>query len=215
MSSYTARFFVNDKRISTAVLTRKGEFLQVYPSKQRFPSENDWRSFWQKSTMVTTKVEITQNQAVSARARPKKMMKAKKEDWVFMPTTRFKAPAGTYYIGDLCYALSDEIYDKIFGLYEYESGIYKHTNGKDFFLVDQTSYGDGCYTGSDGKEFCVDAGIIGICPTSLAEKDCDGGHIYTFTTDFLCTCREGRFTFTGENKQLIIDTRGELNNDDY
>lgn len=212
MSSLTTRFFANNNRVSTAVLTRKGEFFQVYPVKKFFPSENEWRSYWQQNTTVATRVEVETRppRASPAKAaKPKKQVKANVKDWMMRPVTKFTAPPGKYYIGDLCYALSDDIYDRIFGLYGYESGLYSHNNGKDFFLVDGTAYGDGCYPSSDGKEFAVDAGIIGICPASLAGKGGDGGHFYTFDSEVRCSFKSGRFTFDSGYNTLVIDTTGD------
>lgn len=211
MSSLTARFYANDTRISTAVYTRNGIFLQVYPTKQTFKSADEWRDFWQKSSNVLTYVKITPSPPPKERTvKEKKPKKVNSKDWVMRTTTKFTAPAGRYYIGDLCYALSDDVYDKIFGLYDYESGLYSHNNGKHFFLVDGTAFGDGCYPGSDGKEFSVDAGIIGICSAALAEKDGNGGHFYTFDSDVRCSFKNGRFTFNWDNyKSLVIDTTGD------
>lgn len=212
MSTLTTRFFANNNRVSTAVLTRKGQFLQVYPTKKFFPSENEWRSHWQQHTAAVTRVEVeTPPPRTSSpkAAKPKNAVKANTKDWTMRPVTKFTAPPGKYYIGDLCYALSDDIYDRIFGRYDYESGIYTHNNGKDFFLVDNTAYGDGCYPSSDSKEFAVDAGIIGICPASLADKGGDGGHFYTFDAEVRCSFKSGRFTFYSGRKTLVIDTTGD------
>ena len=81
--------------------------------------------------------------------------------------------SGKMYIGDLCYALSDDIYDGVWGNQgHYEDGKYETQNGE--FAMVGTAYGDGCYLGSDGMEYPVDAGIIGICDASLVNKDVHG-----------------------------------------
>lgn len=74
-----------------------------------------------------------------------------------------------FYVGDLCYALSDEVYHGVWGANNYEIGKYEY-DGKEFAMVN-TAYGDGCYLGSDLREYPVDAGIIGICDAELAKKD--------------------------------------------
>lgn len=133
-------------------------------------------------------------------------------DWTHKETYKFTAPAGKYYIGDLCYALSDSVYESIFGnLGGYESGLYQKKDSTDFFLVDNTAYGDGLYGGTDGKEFAVDAGIIGICPASMIgpEKDGDGGHIYEFKDPVKCRFSGGVFTFKSGYIRLVINTEGD------
>ena len=73
------------------------------------------------------------------------------------------------YIGDLCYALEDEVYDGVWGAHDYE---YDHYTTKDGlqFAMGSTAFGDGFYHGSDGSGFQVDAGIIGVADLRLATK---------------------------------------------
>ncbi len=49
--SKTLRFYVNTKRVSTAVRATDGYILQVYPMHQRFADEEDWKSFWEQHTV--------------------------------------------------------------------------------------------------------------------------------------------------------------------
>ena len=70
---------------------------------------------------------------------------------------------GKYFIGDICYALPDKIYDEVWGdTYKYADGCYEK------FAVHRTAYGDGCYPGTDGNKYLVDAGNIGI--TNITEQ---------------------------------------------
>ena len=201
MSVPIVRFFNNNKRVATAVYTKKGEFLQVYPEKKVFPSENNWKGYWEAACTPTFRVEEDKN------APP--VRRLKEDDWTAQEIFRFTAPAGEYYIGDLCYVLSDEVYDTIFGgLGGYDSGLYKEKGTERFFLVDNTAYGDGLYHGNDGKEFGVDAGIIGICPKSLCSKDGNGGQFYTFKEPVKCRFGKGKFEFRSGYIHLVIDTAG-------
>ena len=145
-----------------------------------------------------------------------------REDWSHKETHKTTIPPGKYYIGDLCYALSDTIYDTVFGnIGEYDSGFYKNNKNNDFFMVDNTAYGDGCYIASDGKEFCVDAGIIGVCPASMIgkgtghQKDGEGGHIYEFKDPVKCRFKSGVFTFKSESIKLVINTTDEGDDEEY
>jgi hypothetical protein len=129
--------------------------------------------------------------------------------WTFKATKTVTLPPGEYYIGDLCYALDDTIYENVFGSNDYESGLYTQTSTNRSFFVDNTAYGDGAYEGSDGKEYCVDAGIIGICNKSLMCQDGGGGHIHKFSDPVKCDFYRGVFTFNSGKKFLRINTAGE------
>lgn len=83
---------------------------------------------------------------------------------------------GKFYIGDLCYAMSDRVYDEVWGkMYKYEDGSFIDPETGLSFAMVGTAYGDGSYWGesTDGssQEFPVDAGIIGICPIELTQED--------------------------------------------
>lgn len=87
--------------------------------------------------------------------------------------------ARTVFIGDICYALDDEIYQEKWGegLKWADGEIRVHGNGNCgpvCAVVGSTAYGDGCYKGSDGIEYAVDAGNIGV--TSLAYRRRDEDH---------------------------------------
>jgi len=74
---------------------------------------------------------------------------------------------GKIYVGDICYALDDKVYDEIWGKkYNYANGKFEVSNDN-FFAVDSTAYGDGNYKGTDGKSYSVDAGVIGAVPQEL------------------------------------------------
>lgn len=231
MSPTTSRFFVNDQRVSTAVTTKNGDFLQVYPEKKVFTSEAEWRSFWEKEYMPKIRVETTSTPAPAAAAAPvapaspaKKSTRAKKDIWTIRTDKRTVVmPPGEYYIGDLCYALDDAIYDNVFGNQGgYADGLYKKNNSTDAFFVAATAFGDGCYYGCDENPFYVDAGIIGIMSKSLLKKPSkkdannllaskvgDGGHFYTFDNPVTCDFYEGRFSFSSTGQYLMIDTTGD------
>jgi|MudIll2142460700_1097286.scaffolds.fasta_scaffold124243_2 hypothetical protein len=94
-------------------------------------------------------------------------------------TRKHTFPAGSYFIGDPCYLIEDEDWDKIgdatnwFGAEffpstppppkDWDDGLY-HWNGKPCF-ASHTKYGDGCYHNASGThEFWVDSGLIGVTP---------------------------------------------------
>jgi hypothetical protein len=222
------RLFVNDNRISTAVKVKSGSVLQVYPTKRQFTSDVEWKQFWEQELKPKIIIRFSEEKTLTASpvapapapapapvARapaPKKTKRPSLKKWDITKANSFTTtlPAGTYYIGDLCYALGDDIYDCIFGGGNYEPGIYAEKGTGRAFLVNWTAFGDGEYPGSDGNKFAVDAGIIGICSQSLMEKDGNGGHMYTFKSPVCCTFkREGRFFFSDDTGRLVVDTSGD------
>ena len=209
--SQTLRLFVNDKRISTAVLTKKGSFLQVYPEKKTFDSEEKWRLSWKSVCFPEVRVE-TKEAAPSAEPPKKSSSKPSfnPKDWSYKHHLTFTAPPGKYYIGDICYVLDDLVYDRIFGdVGGYDGGIYTNNKTNEWFMVDGTAWGDGLFRANDYKEFGVDAGVIGIVPFSMCNKGTSGGHVYTFKEPVTCRFGAGVFRFTYGYNELIINTGGD------
>lgn len=105
---------------------------------------------------------------------------------------------GNYFIGDICYALREDIYDKDWGnRHDFKDGNYG------IYAVAGTAYGDGCYEGTDGFSYPVDAGNIGVTDMRYSKRtreqlaemgkvvnvkdklvfDSDGHGYYTITVD--------------------------------
>lgn len=123
-----------------------------------------------------------------------------------------KLEAGTYYVGDLCYVLSEDDYDEIVCTFQYNDGEVYTINGFTFAWA-HTAYGDGCYTDSEGNHYPVDAGLIGILrvddhPEFLQEllahnaslKE-DGWewkrNLFTFNEEFFIEFSDGVFNING------------------
>ena len=79
-----------------------------------------------------------------------------------------------YYVGDLCYVLDDSTCDEVFSAMEDMRlivGEFVTTkDGRKFFLG-STAHGDGRYLGSDGNEYSVDSGTIGIVAVEDIRKE--------------------------------------------
>lgn len=207
--SSTIRVFQNNNRVATATFLKDGNVLQVYPTKKTFPTEAAFREHWRDLTLKT--LEFKEADRPAKKAATAEPPKVSTEGWSVNEKQReFTAPAGTYYIGDLCYALPRDLYDKVFGdVGGYSSGLY--SKGDDFFMLDGTAYGDGEYPGSDGNKFAVDAGIIGIAPIRICDMRggtrINGGHIYTFKKPVKCRFGGGVFNFYEDGfRTLRIDT---------
>ncbi len=118
-------------------------------------------------------------------------------------------PAGTYYVGDICYVLDETLYDTFWGMVnDYKEG--KYTVNAGTFVVANTAYGDGVYVGSDGFTYGVDSGTIGMVQSSIIDKNRKHFKFtkkYRFKTSVSFTFLDGIFTITnGLGFHLTIDT---------
>lgn len=115
---------------------------------------------------------------------------------------------GRYFIGDICYALPEDLYNQIWGeQYGYVDGAFQ------LFAAHRTAYGDGCYSGSDGNEYAVDAGNIGIVNiTEQQEYDNETlsrlGKIVTVKDSIIMNSDSNcnfEFIVDGESFEIITD----------
>jgi len=98
--------------------------------------------------------------------------------------------AGTYYIGDLCYVMHPE-WDEFCSLTisgnNVLDGEFNLKDGRRFATF-TTKWGDGTYKDEQGREYGVDAGLIGcinvkdIAPSEL--ENLKDGHVVEFVQDF-------------------------------
>ncbi len=106
--------------------------------------------------------------------------------------------AGVYYVGDLCYVMTDDEWDELCaitmscGVLE---GEFTLKDGRRFAIY-STAYGDGTYLDRSGTKYPVDAGVIGCIKVSdiqSGEFDINqsGGAIHTFAKDFETFSRNG------------------------
>ncbi len=119
-----------------------------------------------------------------------------------------KMPAGTYYIGDLCYVMHD-VWDEVCKRTTQHNlcleGSFTLNNGKKFAVL-STAYGDGEYYDNEYGVYSVDSGTIGcIKVTDINIEEMDNlhlGRIVRFGTDFDVINDCGKLVFG----HLMIDT---------
>lgn len=130
--------------------------------------------------------------------------------------TKYTLPAGRYYIGDICYALEENIYMDFWGTKNnFQDGkyVYKSYN----FIVHSTYYGDGWYESNSDVRYAVDAGNIGMVHEKLFDTKklkrmtMLGTHysIHTFTGDISFEYDNGTFMIDcdADNFHLKIYTK--------
>lgn len=121
-------------------------------------------------------------------------------------------PAGRYYIGDLCYVMTDKEWDEFCAITIVDNdcvhGEFTFEDGRRFATYG-TKWGDGLYRSNIGTKHSVDAGLIGcirlneINMEKLNEEEMERlGAIVQFDYSFSTGCRDGVITFG----DVIIDT---------
>ncbi len=110
-------------------------------------------------------------------------------------------PAGTYWIGDLCYVMHerwDAFCNATIVGHDVLSGEMKV--GDTLVASYGTMYGDGEYTDQNGRAYGVDAGLIGCILLSDIDQSVKGndialGHVVTFTEPFHTGSNAGTIHF--------------------
>jgi hypothetical protein len=129
-------------------------------------------------------------------------------------------PAGKYYVGDLCYVMTDEEWDvfcsiTIKGL-NCIDGQFEMPDGRKFATYG-TMYGDGLYKDQYGNKYGVDAGLIGcirvedINPEKLDNIE-ELGAIHEFKTDFVTSGGRGTDDWRGAIQfgNVLIETGDDM-----
>jgi hypothetical protein len=118
---------------------------------------------------------------------------------------------GRYWVGDISYVVSDEMYEHWLHEEGAQDGGFKY-DGKDY-AVHETQVGDGCFSSSiEDVEFPVDAGIIGVVPLSFVDGSkmsyFNFGHVLEAHDKFTFSFDEGTFVLHNvDGKLLEIFTR--------
>lgn len=126
----------------------------------------------------------------------------------------FTLPAGVYWIGDLCYVVDDEVWQKFLDEAAYVGNtMAQHIDGI-LYLAFDTEWGDGTYKDQYGNEYDVDASMIGIIPAADVDaSDMPGGHIFDFKTEFTARRKENGLLVFG-HVQIVTDGSDQPNDDD-
>lgn len=130
-------------------------------------------------------------------------------------------PKGTYFLGDPCYAIHGERWQKIVnrmydGLHDSDADVMivssKDGTSAACMFYGSTAYGDGRYEDQNGNEFPVDTGLIGLVPMSIANPEgmklAECGKIVTFAHEVDISWDDGVFHITDGNQRFSIDTKG-------
>lgn len=123
-----------------------------------------------------------------------------------------------FYIGDVCYAMSDEDYDGEWHKDDYSDFEGAHALRGHKFAIGGTAYGDGEYEDQFGHRYGVDSGTIGILPYELCEKknpyelDKLGRFVRATTATF--TAEDGEFDIELSTKQSYHISTNDCEDDE-
>lgn len=115
-------------------------------------------------------------------------------------------PAGSYYIGDLCYVITGDKWDEVCSLmfesdHNGRDGEYTLADGTRFAILG-TAHGDGEYLDGSGHQYPVDSGTIGCVLAEKVNDKLSGGHVLDIPHEFEAK-RDGGFLRFG---WVVIDT---------
>ena len=127
-------------------------------------------------------------------------------------------PAGKYYVGDLCYVMSDEEWEEFCSITivgnKCVDGEFQFADGRRFATYG-TAFGDGTYHDQYGHSYSVDAGLIGCIlvsniRNSKYENLLDLGAIIEFDADFATSGGRGEKNWDGDIQigHMVIETDG-------
>jgi hypothetical protein len=125
-------------------------------------------------------------------------------------------PAGKYYIGDLCYVMTNEEWREFCDItldgQKVKDGEFQFKDGRRFATY-STAFGDGVYHDQYGHSYSVDAGLIGCILVEDIKADkydnlLDLGAIQEFDTDFVTGGGRGTPDWQGTIQfgRVVIET---------
>lgn len=132
-------------------------------------------------------------------------------------------PAGKYYVGDLCYVMTDKEWDQFCSITikgnQVLDGEFEMPDGRKFATYG-TAWGDGTYRDQFRNEYSVDAGLIGciLVDDIRAEKyeNIESlGAIHEFATDFVTGGGRGERNWSGTIQFGRVAIETDPDEDDY
>jgi len=162
------------------------------------------KALFKKAVKKAVKKTVKKVAKKAAKPMPEKQPDLK--DLKFKKQVEQVLPPGRYFIADPCNVFDRDFYDNVWGeKLHYDEGCFRSKGVG--FMIHRTG-GDGSFSGSDGHEYGVDSGTIGVISASLAEPGC-GERMFTFTEPVLYTEHKGNHVYTSGRFRLEINTRPE------
>jgi hypothetical protein len=190
--------------INRDLMKNKKNILEMLATKVFHPDSEKVKKFKQKKAdlveMVTPHIIFLE--------------KENPDDWECVGNVNksFKLPPGRYYIGDLCYAMKDEVYQDIWcSKFGTDEGIYKNIHGAHFAMA-ATEFGDGMFVSDYGKDYPVDSGCIGIAHESLCIPGKEEDNMWVFEREVQCNFNGRTYNFGPDGP--YIEEKEDYGDDD-
>jgi len=123
-----------------------------------------------------------------------------------------RVQAGTYVLGDPCYAVPHELWDDLLRSCGYfiDSPVGTVTkDGAQYHILGfGTKWGDGVYLDQRGAQYPVDAGLIGLVPVGLVDIEqvkAQGLHLVVFDKPVLCSRNDDTGVLTFGSYRIETD----------
>jgi hypothetical protein len=132
-------------------------------------------------------------------------------------------PAGEYYIGDLCYVMTNEEWREFCDItldgQKVKDGEFEFKDGRRFATY-STAFGDGVYHDQYGHSYSVDAGLIGCILVEDIKADkydnlLDLGAILEFDTEFVTSGGRGESWWEGTIQFGYVYIETNLTEEEY
>lgn len=130
---------------------------------------------------------------------------------VWIESIEVEVKPGRYWVGDPCYVIDEDRWMELVESANYFMSSVVGVLDDLMVLSFGTKYGDGVYFGNNGFEFVVDAGMIGLVPEKLVQRENTAlGVFVDFDRPTRCSREEDGTLIFGD---LVIQT-GDMDYDD-
>lgn len=125
----------------------------------------------------------------------------------FLESHTVEVEPGWYLVGDPCYAIEDHMWMQWLEEADYDSEDSAHVlvghYGRSIAVGVPTAFGDGVFYDQEGREYPVDAGLLGLVPTYAGASPRAGMHLMFFSEKASCWRGEDGVVHLGN---IAIDT---------
>lgn len=173
--------------VNMDLMKNRKSILEAIATKLLFPNEKKVKTFRQNKLEL---IQMIQPQLIFEKE-PEVPTEEDPDNWEFLGNafSGFALDPGSYVIGDVGYALDENIWhDILVKKFDVEDGVYRRkSDGAMFGFLKTTE--DYCLTDNNGKEYVSDSQTIGLVDVRLCDTDSKKdavtfkGHVHLYEND--------------------------------